>query len=70
MAQPLKTEVVDPIRFRHLMLSYGAQYMPDRSNERRHVYFSRRLNRWYAVSQKGGAVTINHYPECPCALSI
>jgi hypothetical protein len=64
--EPLRSELVDPIRFRALMLSYGGEFMPKRSNTLRHVYFSRRLNRWFGVSAERGAVRVNHYPECPC----
>jgi hypothetical protein len=64
--QPLRSELVDPIRFRSLMLSYGAEFMPKRSNNLRHIYFSRRLNRWFSVYAERGAVRVNHYPECPC----
>ena len=68
-AQLLRTELVDPIRFKHLMAGYGGQFMPQKSNTLRHVYFSRRLNRWFGVSTERGAVRVNHYTECPCTLS-
>lgn len=67
--QPLKTEVVDPIRFRALMASYGGEFMRDRSNDLRHIYYSRRLNRWFSVSSEAGRVKVNHYPQCPCSLT-
>jgi len=67
--EPLKTEVVDPIYFRSLMQRYGAVFMKDRSNNLRHIYFSRRLNRWFGVSAEHGAVRVNHHSECPCAFS-
>lgn len=63
----LKTELVDPIRFRMLMNGYGGQHMPKRSNSLRHIYFSRRLNRWFSVSAEKGAVRVKHYSECPCS---
>lgn len=65
--QALKTELVDPIRFRALMQAYGGVFMRDRSNNLRHIYYSRRLNRWFGVSAEKGAVRINHYASCPCA---
>lgn len=65
--QPLKSEIVDPLRFRALMQSYGGVFMSGRSNNLRHIYFSRRLNRWFGVSAEKGAVRVNHYSECPCA---
>lgn len=65
----LKTELVDPIRFRALMSAYGGEFMKAKSNTLRHIYFSRRLNRWYAVSADQGRVRVTHYPQCPCALS-
>ncbi len=67
--EPLKTELVDPIRFRALMARYGGEFMKAKSNNLRHIYFSRRLNRWFGVSAERGAVRVNHYPECPCSLS-
>jgi len=45
----------------------GAQYMAGRSNSVRHIYYSRRLRRWVAVSNAGnGYVQVNQYAECPC----
>lgn len=65
--QPLKSELVDPVRFRQIMLAYGASFMKDRSNDLRHIYYSRRLDRWFGVSSEKGAVRVNHYSSCPCA---
>lgn len=49
------------------MQSLGAEYLPARSNSVRHIYFSRRLNRWFAVSTvPGGMVKVSQYAECPC----
>ncbi len=67
--QSLKTELVDPIRFRILMQGYGGEFLPNRSNSLRHIYFSRRLNRWFGVSAERGAVRVNHYSECPCGMT-
>lgn len=67
--EPLKSEVVDPIYFRALMQRYGGEFMAAKSNNLRHIYFSRRLNRWFGVSAERGAVRVNHYSECPCAFS-
>lgn len=64
--QPLRSELVDPIRFRILMQGYGGEFMRGRSNNVRHIYYSRRLNRWFGVSSEGGAVRVNHYSACPC----
>ena len=65
--QPLRSEKIPAASMRDVMARYGAQYFPERSNSTRHVYFSRRLNRWLAVSNKGGGwLLVNHYAECPC----
>jgi hypothetical protein len=68
-AELLRSELVDPIRFKNLMVNYGGQFIPGKSNSLRHVYFSRRLNRWFSVSSESGAVRVNHYTDCPCTLS-
>ncbi len=68
-AELLRSDLVDPIRFKSLMAGYGGQFLPQKSNSLRHVYFSRRLNRWFGVSSEGGAVRVNHYTDCPCTLS-
>jgi hypothetical protein len=66
--QPLRTDVVAPLNLRLTMAKFGAEYRPDRSNNLRHVYYSRRLNRWFGVSSTPeGNVRINHYAQCPCA---
>lgn len=67
--QPLKTELVPASLFVMRMNSYGGVFIRDRSNALRHVYFSRRLNRWFGVSSEAGGVRINQYTDCPCAMS-
>lgn len=66
---PLKTEIIPPLNFRSHMARYGAEFMRDRSNSLRHIYYSPRLNRWFAVSSERGMVKVNHYPVCPCQFS-
>jgi hypothetical protein len=68
--KPLATELVAPSQFVLRMNGYGALYQHGRSNKLRHVYFSRRLNKWFGVSSEKGGVRINHYPQCPCTMSV
>lgn len=65
--EPLATQRVAASQLRMLMARLGAQYFPGRSNSVRHIYYSRRLRRWLAVSNEGGGyLRINQYAECPC----
>ena len=65
--QPLRTYRVAQPSFRSHTQRMDAQYYPDRSNGLRHIYYSRRLRRWLAVSNAGlGQLIVNEYSECPC----
>ena len=67
--EPLAVSEVAPAMLANTMARLGAAYMKDRSNDVRHVYFSRRLNRWFAVSrQANGLVRVAAYAQCPCAM--
>lgn len=65
--QPLSSNRVPQSRLRDYLVRAGAQYMKDRSNSVRHIYYSRRLRRWLAVSNAGGGYAlVNTYAQCPC----
>lgn len=64
---PLASERVASSHLRMRMAQLGATFYPRRSNSVRHIYYSRRLRRWLAVSNEGrGYLRINQYAECPC----
>jgi hypothetical protein len=66
--EALRVDKIAPQALQGHMLRLSAAYRPDRSNGVRHVYFSRRLNRWFAVSRlPDGLVQVSHYAQCPCA---
>lgn len=65
--QTLGSTRVPASQLRRRMQQLGAQFYPGRSNPLRHIYYSRRLGRWLAVSGDGeGYLRVNQYAECPC----
>ena len=46
----------------------GAEYQPDRSTNKSHIYYSRPTRRWLRVIMpRTGVCRIEHWVECPCA---
>jgi hypothetical protein len=69
--EPLRVDQMPYAQLASYMGRLGAVFMPDRSNDVRHVYFSRRLNRWFAASTINngvGTVRVSHYAQCPCGM--
>ncbi len=67
---PLSSKKIHSGSLHRLLTRHGAQYYPNRSNSVRHIYYSRRLRRWIAVSNAGGGyLLVNEYAECPCGAS-
>ena len=55
----------------HAFLSqYQAQYYPDSSTEKGHVYWSAPVNQWILVMKKRGKaqVTFHAADDCPCKM--
>jgi hypothetical protein len=67
--EPLRVDSLPYAQLAQYMGRLGAVFMKDRSNDVRHVYFSRRLNRWFAASTTAnGLVKVSHYAQCPCGM--
>lgn len=67
--EPLRVDSLPYAQLASYMGRLGAVFMPDRSNDVRHVYFSRRLNRWFAAStMANGLVKVSQYSQCPCGM--
>jgi hypothetical protein len=62
----MKTQV--PIRDMHSHLQgYQAEADRDLSNNKRHVYFSRPMNKWIIVRRKGNMAEFEFKNDCPCS---
>lgn len=46
--------------------AYRAESMPEYSNNKRHVYFLRHLNKYITVRRKGGHAELEFTDDCPC----
>lgn len=50
----------------------GATFMPDRSSQKRHIYYSGTSRKWIKVKRNDknpGYVTLSYHNDCPCAYS-
>lgn len=50
-----------------VLARYGAEGLPEYSNNKRHVYFSRPMQQYVIVRRKGNNAELEFTPECPCA---
>ena len=44
-----------------------AQFMPDRSTDKMHVFWIGYAKRWVKVVRKGAVVNLTYHAECPCS---
>jgi len=45
---------------------YQAQPLPEYSNKKRHVYFSKPMSQYITVRSKGGKAEFEFTSDCPC----
>lgn len=55
--------------YQAVLRGYGAHSLPEYSNNRRHVYYSRAMQHYIIVRRpagRPGTVELEFTPECPC----
>jgi len=63
----MASKVKVPIRDVNLHLQgYQAEIQRDISNNRRHVYFSRPMQKWIVVRRKKNLAEMEFTDDCPC----
>lgn len=62
---PKETLTADRLHDRLRQIS--AQFMPQRSNGKMHVYWSAPMRQWIKVVRAGNNVTLSYHATCPCS---
>jgi hypothetical protein len=68
MIEPTQVEQVALHELQARLRQMGAAFVAEKSNAKRHVYWSRKNQFWILVTSGKGAAKLAYYPmtKCPC----
>jgi hypothetical protein len=69
----MQSEVLSVAQLHPRLRAIGAQYMADRSSDKRHIYYSGPSKKWIKVKRHPkdpvNYVVFSYHNDCPCAYS-